>query len=128
MEAAEPRLLVLVREGLDHGQGVLAPERDDGRALRPVGHARHMFLTRKRPRVGDARSTDITAGPGGVMTDEVGVVTGDLTIRTEVDDALAVTVRVQYKDADEWYVVTNGRTTVRDAADLDAVHAVAVGL
>ena len=78
--------------------------------------------------MGDSRTTDITAGPGGVMTDEVGVVTGDLTVRSEVDESLAVTVRVQYKDADEWYTVTNARTTVADAADLDAVHAVAVGL
>ena len=62
------------------------------------------------------------------MTEEVGVITGDLTLRTEVDDQLAVTVRVQYKDAAEWYVVTGGRTTLHDAADLDAVHAIAVGM
>jgi len=30
------------------------------------------------------RTTDITAGPGGIMTDEVGVVTGDLTLRSEL--------------------------------------------
>jgi uncharacterized protein YaiE (UPF0345 family) len=62
------------------------------------------------------------------MTDEVGVVTGRLTIRTEVDDALHVVLHVQYKDADEWYVITNGRTTVAAASDIDAVHAIAVGL
>jgi hypothetical protein len=73
-------------------------------------------------------STDITAPPGGVMTEEVGVITGALTLRTEVDEQLAVTIRVQYKDAAEWYVVTGGRTTLHDPADLDAVHAVAVGL
>ena len=76
----------------------------------------------------DSRSTDITAAPGGVMTDEVGVITGDLTLRTELDDALGVTLRVQYKDAAEWYVVTGGRTVLHDAADLDAVHSIAVGL
>lgn len=76
----------------------------------------------------DSRSSDITAGPGGVMTDEVGVVTGALTIRTEVDDARAATVRVQYKDAAEWYTVTGGRAELHDAADIDAVHAIAVGL
>ena len=37
-------------------------------------------------RMSETRSTDVKAGPGGVMTDEVGVVTGDLTVRTEVDD------------------------------------------
>jgi hypothetical protein len=74
------------------------------------------------------RQADITAGPGGVMTDEVGVVTGDLTLRTEVDDQAALTLRVQYKDAAEWYTVTGGRAKLADAQDLDAVHALAVGL
>jgi len=74
-----------------------------------------------------SRSTDITAGPGGVMTDEVGVITGELTLRTELA-AGQVTVQVQYKDADEWYVVTGGTAKIADVADLDAVHSIAVGL
>ncbi|MDG4791244.1 hypothetical protein O7626_36020 [Micromonospora sp. WMMD1102] len=74
-----------------------------------------------------AQSTDITAGPGGVMTDDVGVVTGDLTLRTELDGRDAV-LRVQYKDAAEWYSVTGGRAALADPADLAAVHTVAVGL
>jgi hypothetical protein len=74
-----------------------------------------------------AKSTDIVAGQGGVMTDEVGVVTGDLTLRTELSGD-QVRVRVQYKDADEWYAVTGAKATLKDPADLDAVHAVAVGI
>jgi hypothetical protein len=74
-----------------------------------------------------AHTTDITAGPGGVMTDEVGVVTGDLTLRTELR-AGQVVLRVQYKDADEWYAVTGGRAALADPADSAAVHAIAVGL
>ena len=74
------------------------------------------------------RSTDLVAGPGGVMTDDVGVITGELTLRTELDTGLTVTLRVQYKDAAEWYTVTGGRTTLTDPDDLDAVHAVAVAL
>ncbi|WP_319460455.1 hypothetical protein [Micromonospora sp. RTP1Z1] len=73
------------------------------------------------------RTADITAGPGGVMTDEVGVVTGELTLRTEYADG-QVTLRVQYKDADEWYAVTGGRVALADPAGLDAVHAIAVAL
>ncbi|SCE72609.1 hypothetical protein GA0074695_0628 [Micromonospora viridifaciens] len=73
------------------------------------------------------RTSDITAGPGGVMTDEVGVVTGELTLCTEYADG-QVTLRVQYKDADEWYAVTGGRVPLADPAGLDAVHAIAVGL
>ena len=74
------------------------------------------------------RRTDITAGPGGVMTDEVGVVTGDLTLRTDLAADGRATLRVQYREADEWYVVTGGRTTLRDPADLPALHDLAAGL
>ncbi|GAA3932244.1 hypothetical protein [Actinoplanes auranticolor] len=74
-----------------------------------------------------SRTTDIVAGQGGVMTDEVGVITGEVTLLTELAGD-QVTIRAQYKDADEWYTVTGAKTTVKDPADLDAVHAIAVGL
>jgi hypothetical protein len=74
-----------------------------------------------------SKSSDITAGPGGVMTNEVGVITGELTLRTEFA-AGKVTVHVQYKDADEWYVVTGGKAKLADVADLDAIHSIVVGL
>ena len=74
-----------------------------------------------------SRSTDITAGPGGVMTDEVGVVTGELTLRSEAADGQVV-LTVQYKDAEEWYAVTGGRAPLADPSGLDAVHTIAVGL
>jgi hypothetical protein len=72
-------------------------------------------------------TADITAGPGGVMTDEAGVITGDLTIRTEYADG-HVTVRVQYRDADEWYAVTGAAAPLADPADAGAVHSIVVGL
>ena len=64
---------------------------------------------------------DILAPPGGVMTDEVGVVTGDLTLETTVVSAGAdcvVSLRVQYKGADEWYKVTDAEIKVDDPAKL----------
>jgi hypothetical protein len=76
----------------------------------------------------EQRIADIVAGPGGVMTDEAGVVTGDLTLRTELDDAGQVTLRVQYREADEWYVVTGGCAKLADPRDVDAVHTIATGL
>jgi len=75
----------------------------------------------------EQRTADIVAGPGGVMTDEVGVITGDLTLQTEVD-AGNVVLRVQYKDAAEWYVVTGAKAKLKDPKDIDAVHAIAVAL
>ena len=70
--------------------------------------------------------SDLNA-PGGVMTDEVGVVTGELTLRSSIDGK-RVTMQLQYKDADEWYHVSGGRFVVTDVADLDVVHALAVSL
>ncbi len=72
-------------------------------------------------------TTDIVAGPGGVMTDEVGVITGELTLRSELAGD-QVTIRVQYKDADEWYVVTGGHATLHDPRDLEAVHGTVAGI
>jgi hypothetical protein len=74
------------------------------------------------------RTTDVVAPPGGVMTDEVGVITGDLTLQSELDESNNVVLRVQYKDAAEWYTVTGGRTTLKDPADLDAVHTIAAAV
>ncbi|HEY8534072.1 MAG TPA: hypothetical protein VIL44_09435 [Micromonospora sp.] len=93
----------------------------------PVRHAGDLPMSDVRGNATQVRTTDIVAGPGGVMTDEVGVITGELTLRSElVGDQ--VTLRVQYKDADEWYVVTGGRASLADPADLDAIHTIAVGL
>jgi hypothetical protein len=73
------------------------------------------------------RTTDIVAGPGGVMTDEAGVVTGDLTLRSELAKGTYV-LRVQYQGAAEWYQVTGTKTGLHSEADLDAMHAQAVAL
>lgn len=76
-------------------------------------------------------TSDFTPGPGGVMTVEVGVVTGELTLRTEITDAGAVTLRVQYKDAAEWYEVAGGRITLPDSVPrpvAEAVHQLVLGV
>ena len=70
---------------------------------------------------------DIVAPPGGVMTDEVGVVTGDLTLETQLSPDCVVSLRVQYKGADEWYTVTGATTKARKDA-LNALHTLAVAL
>jgi hypothetical protein len=71
---------------------------------------------------------DFTAGPGGVWTEEVGVITGALTLRSELSDDLALTLHVQYQQADEWYVIKGGRTTLHDPADLEPVHSLVLGI
>ena len=68
------------------------------------------------------RSSDFVAKAGGVMTDEVGAVTGDLTLRTEADDDGSVRVLVQYTGADEWYRVTDSPTSLPADTTLDTLH------
>lgn len=67
-------------------------------------------------------SSPLTAPPGGVWTDDVGVVTGALELRTTCGDDGAVSVRVRYEGADEWYVVRGGACTLHDAADAQVLH------
>lgn len=62
----------------------------------------------------------IVAPAGGVMTDEVGAITGDLTLEPQHSADGTVTLRVQYEGADEWYKVT-GATAKVDPKDAKAV-------
>ncbi|ARZ66072.1 hypothetical protein SMD11_0406 [Streptomyces albireticuli] len=63
----------------------------------------------------------VTAGPGGVMTDDVGVVTGDLTIVTTSRDGRDAEVTVQYTGAEEWYTMTGSPVPVPPTG-LHALH------
>jgi hypothetical protein len=67
------------------------------------------------------------AGPGGVMTDEVGVVTGDLELRTTLTDG-AVTVEVRYEGADEWYRLSAADCHLADPADHEPLHHALLGI
>src|SRR6185436_17875093 len=113
VEAGEPRLLVRVRQPLDRREVVLEADRDLIREELTTGDAGTMPGA-------EQRTTDITAGPGGIMTDEVGVVTGDLTLRSELHGGSYV-LTVQYKGAAEWYHVTGTKIKMTDG--LDALHA-----
>lgn len=80
------------------------------------------------PKTTTSRTANITNNAGGVMTEEVGVITGDLTLRSELREDSTVVLKVQYRDADEWYTVTGGGTKITDPAVLDTVHQLAVAL
>lgn len=56
----------------------------------------------------------VTAGPGGAMTDDVGVITGDLTVQTTRLANHLVAILVQYTGADEWYTLTGSPVAVPD--------------
>nr|WSW42012.1 hypothetical protein OG296_02035 [Streptomyces sp. NBC_01001] len=63
----------------------------------------------------------VLAGPGGAMTDEVGVITGPLTVRTTAVAGGRVRIEIQYTDAEEWYTLTG--SPVPHHGDPAAVHA-----
>ncbi|MFI6642712.1 hypothetical protein [Streptomyces sp. NPDC050504] len=68
----------------------------------------------------------VTAGPGGAMTDEVGVVTGDLTLRTTPVDGGRARFLVQYTGADEWYELTGSPSPVPDGSTPRDLHEAAL--
>ncbi|MEV5237536.1 hypothetical protein AB0K89_00085 [Streptomyces cinnamoneus] len=64
----------------------------------------------------------VTAGPGGVMTDDVGVITGDLTVATiALPGNSRARIHVQYTGAEEWYVLTGSPVGI-PAGGLGALH------
>jgi hypothetical protein len=75
-----------------------------------------------------AYNSPLVAGHDGVMTEEVGAVTGDLELRTTVDSAGVVTAKVRYAGADEWYRVRGGMCRLADERDHAAVHSLLVGV
>ncbi|PSJ26713.1 hypothetical protein B7P34_21560 [Streptosporangium nondiastaticum] len=64
----------------------------------------------------------VTAGPGGAMTDDVGVITGDLTVATSALPGGKARVDVQYTGAEEWYTLTGSPVPVPEDG-LAALHA-----
>ncbi|WP_436492828.1 hypothetical protein [Actinokineospora sp. HUAS TT18] len=72
-------------------------------------------------------TSPFAAGPG-VMTEEAGVVTGDLELHTALGPDGALTVKVRYLGAAEWYRLRGGQCKLSDPADHGAVHSLLVGV
>ncbi|MFB7747080.1 hypothetical protein [Streptomyces sp. NPDC056132] len=90
---------------LDRREAPLPTQRHRGGEDRARRDARHLrpLMPAPEPAVCDDQ---VVAGPGGAMTDEVGVITGDLTVRTTRQTDHHVVVTIQYTGADEWYTLT----------------------
>lgn len=78
--------------------------------------------------MGDGMTKDVVAPPGGVMTDEVGTITGELTLEPKIGSDGTVRLRAQYKGAEEWYTVTGAQIKVPDPGDGAAVDRAAQDL
>jgi hypothetical protein len=70
-------------------------------------------------------TTGVFTGPGGVLTDEAGTLTGELTVRTTWEPGRAQ-VAVQYVGASEWYTLAGGPVTCASAEAGRSVHQSAV--
>jgi hypothetical protein len=65
----------------------------------------------------ETRST-VVSTTGGVMTEEVGAVTGELEVATRPLAAEDITVTVRYAGAEEWYTVEGSPIELGKASDL----------
>jgi hypothetical protein len=68
------------------------------------------------------------AAPCGVMTDEVGVITGDLELRTRCTPTGEVVVDVRYEGALEWYRISASDTKLQDVQDHSSLHRSLLGV
>lgn len=65
----------------------------------------------------EARST-ITSITGGVMTKEVGAITGELEVATHPTRGGLIEVAVRYAGAEEWYVVEGSPVELGNAGGM----------
>jgi hypothetical protein len=65
----------------------------------------------------ETRST-VASTTGGVMTEEVGAVTGELEVATRPLPARGIEVTVRYAGADEWYSVEGSPIELGKVGDL----------
>jgi hypothetical protein len=67
------------------------------------------------------KSTIFTA-THGVMTSEVGVITGELELVTTCDDDGLLTLSITYVGAEEWYTLPGEEYRLNDPRDHEVVH------
>ncbi|MBD7938962.1 MULTISPECIES: hypothetical protein [Cytobacillus] len=64
----------------------------------------------------------------GVMTTEVGVISGDLELRTTSDKEGNLTLAITYVDAEEWYTLPGMSYKLYDTRDHHEVHRMLVAV
>lgn len=65
---------------------------------------------------------------GGIMTKEVGVVSGELELHTRADEDGTLTLRLRYAGAEEWYTAEGGPFQLHDPRDSEVLHEVLISL
>ncbi|MGD6816349.1 hypothetical protein ACQCVE_04630 [Metabacillus sp. 113a] len=69
----------------------------------------------------EKKSTIFTA-THGVMTAEVGVISGELELRTACGDDGSLTLAIAYVGAEEWYTLPGDPYRLHDPRDHEVVH------
>ncbi|HEV7825600.1 MAG TPA: hypothetical protein VGP02_11890 [Mycobacteriales bacterium] len=72
--------------------------------------------------------TGFRPGPGGVLTDEGGVLIGELTLHTEVAPDGRAVLCVADSGGEDWYTVTGGYYQLDDVRRAEDLHIAAVAL
>lgn len=66
-------------------------------------------------------TVSVLSGRGGVLTEEAGILTGDLSVHTTWADGEA-RVAVQYSGASDWFTMSGSPTPCPSEADSRALH------
>ncbi|KIL48409.1 hypothetical protein [Jeotgalibacillus campisalis] len=69
----------------------------------------------------EKKSTTFTA-THGVMTTEVGVISGELELLTTCDDSGMLSLKITYAGAKEWYTLPGKDYLLNDQRDHEVVH------
>lgn len=64
----------------------------------------------------------------GVMTEEVGVISGELELVTSCDEEGNLSLRITYVGAEEWYTLPGKKYQLYDARDHEVVHRLLVAV
>jgi hypothetical protein len=75
----------------------------------------------------EKKSTIFTA-THGVMTSEVGVISGELEMRTTCDGDGILTLSITYAGAEEWYSLPGEDYRLHDLRDHEVVHRMLVSV
>ncbi|MGB8000311.1 MAG: hypothetical protein WCF60_09530 [Anaerobacillus sp.] len=75
----------------------------------------------------DQKSSIFTA-THGVMTEEVGVISGELEMVTSCDKEGDLTLRITYAGAEEWYTLPGKEYRLHDVRDHEVVHRLLVSV
>lgn len=72
-------------------------------------------------------TTIFTTSNDGVETDEVGVITGEVELKCTTTESGDANAKIRYKDADEWYTVTNATRKLGSPVELPIYHTTLLG-